>query len=238
MCYTHTASWIERQQRFCVKLGRLIFPSWNSLNTSCIRSLNHRHRLCHGQKHTQAPGHLWAIILLNHGNATLRVASRGTYKTIPPTRSRRMKSKIISGVGSTRRVRRRTMKTCWRKETLLCSSQASKTGIASRSSWLECQMIRLSGSGNYTLSTIWDGMTIPNALSNPGVETSSKAWDGWCGTQLTLSISCTPLSAASTAVLLYGDVCSSSRVCAGVCEVVSIVSCNETCCINIRSIDD
>jgi len=38
--------------------------------------------------------------------------------------------------------------------------------------------------------------------------------------------------------LLYGGVCSSSRVCAGVCEGVSIVSCNETCRIDIRSIDD
>jgi len=34
--------------------------------------------------------------------------------------------------------------------------------------------------------------------------------------------------------LLYGGVCSSSRVCTGVCEVVSIVSCNETCRIYIR----
>jgi hypothetical protein len=29
-----------------------------------------------------------------------------------------------------------------------------KNGMASRSSWLACQMIRLSGSGNYTLSRI------------------------------------------------------------------------------------
>jgi len=38
--------------------------------------------------------------------------------------------------------------------------------------------------------------------------------------------------------MLYGGVCSSSRVCAGVCEGVSIVSCNETCRIDIRSMDD
>jgi len=38
--------------------------------------------------------------------------------------------------------------------------------------------------------------------------------------------------------LLYGGVCSSSRVCAGVCKGVSIVSGNETCRIDIRSIDD
>jgi len=37
--------------------------------------------------------------------------------------------------------------------------------------------------------------------------------------------------------LLYGGVRSSSRVCAGVCEGVSIVSCNETCRIDIRSVD-
>jgi hypothetical protein len=38
--------------------------------------------------------------------------------------------------------------------------------------------------------------------------------------------------------LLYGGGCSSSQVCAGVCEGESIVSCNETCRIDIRSIDD
>jgi hypothetical protein len=37
---------------------------------------------------------------------------------------------------------------------------------------------------------------------------------------------------------LYGGVYSSSRVCAGLRDGVSIVSCNETCRINIRSIDD
>jgi hypothetical protein len=36
-------------------------------------------------------------------------------------------------------------------------------------------MIRLTGSGNYTLSRICDGMTITNGLSNTGVETSLKA---------------------------------------------------------------
>jgi len=38
--------------------------------------------------------------------------------------------------------------------------------------------------------------------------------------------------------LLYGGLCSNSRACAGVCEGVSIVSCNDTCHIDIRSIDD
>ena len=43
------------------------------------------------------------------------------------------------------------------------------------------QMLRISESWNYTLSWIWDGMTITNAQSKPGVEISSKACDGWCG---------------------------------------------------------
>ena len=38
--------------------------------------------------------------------------------------------------------------------------------------------------------------------------------------------------------LLYSGMCSSSRLCTGVCEGVSIVLCNETCRIDIRSIDD
>jgi hypothetical protein len=46
------------------------------------------------------------------------------------------------------------------------------------------------------------------------------------------------LSSMEEALLLYSGVCSSSGVCAGVCEGVSIVSCDETCRINIRSIDD
>jgi hypothetical protein len=50
-----------------------------------------------------------------------------------------------------------------------------KMGMVSRCSWLACQMIRLLGSGNYTLLSISDGMTITNGLSNTGVKTSSKA---------------------------------------------------------------
>jgi hypothetical protein len=38
--------------------------------------------------------------------------------------------------------------------------------------------------------------------------------------------------------VLYSGVCSDSRVCAGVCEGVSIVPCNETSRIDIRLIDD
>jgi len=40
------------------------------------------------------------------------------------------------------------------EETPLCVSHTSTTEMVSRSSWLACQMIRLSGSGNYALSRI------------------------------------------------------------------------------------
>jgi len=89
---------------------------------------------------------------------------------------------------------------CWRKKTQHSISQASKAGRASRRSWLTCQMIRLLGCGNHKLTRIWDGMTITNALSYPGVETSSKAWDGWRSSQATASISFTPLIVALTAI--------------------------------------
>jgi len=56
------------------------------------------------------------------------------------------------------------------------------------------------GSGNYTVSRIWNGMTITNALSNTGVKTSSKAWDGWWGSHRTPSIIFTPYSDALTAI--------------------------------------
>jgi len=142
----------------------------------------------------------WAITLLSPGNTTLRVSLRRTSRTILTTRLRRVKSTNISSVGSRRRAWRHTMTKCWRKKTPLCVSQASKTGMAYRSSWLACQMVWLSGSGNYTLSRIWDGMTITNALSNTGVETSWKAWDGWSGSQPTPSILFTPLSVTLTAI--------------------------------------
>jgi len=176
------------------------FPTSNTLKTLQTRSLNHRHLLCRGRKHTPAPALHWAITLLSDGNVTLRVALRWTYRTIPTTHLRRVKSTNISSVGPRRWVWRRKMTTCPRKKTPRCVCQASKTGIASRSSCVACQMIRLSGSGNYTLSRIWDGMTITNGLSNTGVETSSKALDGWCGSQSTWSISFTPLSIALTAI--------------------------------------
>jgi len=154
------------------------FPYLNTLKTSPTRSLNHHH-LCRGRKYTPAPAFRWSMTLPSHWNTNLRVALRRTYRSIPTTHSRRVKSTNISSVGSRRRVWRRTITTCWRKKTPLWVSQTSNTGMVSRSSWLACQMIRLSGSGNYILSRIWDGMTITKALSNTGVETSSKAFYGW-----------------------------------------------------------
>jgi len=50
-----------------------------------------------------------------------------------------------------------------------------KNGDGVQKLGLACQMIRLSGSGNYTLSRRCDGMTITNVQSNTGVETSSNA---------------------------------------------------------------
>ena len=129
-----------------------------------------------------------------------RAALRRTYKTIPTTRLRSMKSTNRSSVGSRRCAWRRTMTMCWRKETPLCASQHSKTWMASRSSCLARQMIRLLVSGNYTLWNIWDGMTIANDLFNTGVGISSKAWNGWYGSQPKLSISFSPFSVDLTAI--------------------------------------
>ena len=177
------------------------FPTSNTFNTSQTRNLNHHHHLlCHRRKHTPAPVLYCGITLPNHGNATRWVALRRTYRTIATTRLRPVKSTNICSVGSRSRVWRRTMTMCWRKKTPHGVSQVSKMGMASRSSWLACQVIRLSRSGNHTLSRIWDGMTITNGLSNTGVETSSKAWNGWCGSQPMPGISFTPLSITLTAI--------------------------------------
>jgi hypothetical protein len=54
-------------------------------------------------------------------------------------------------------------------------------------------MVRLLGSQNYTLSRIWDAITINNAPSNTGAQTFSKPWDDWCSRQPMASISFTPL---------------------------------------------
>jgi len=163
------------------------------------QSLSLCHLLCSRWKYTLAVALPCSITLLSHGNATLTVALREIYKIIPTTCFGRIWSTNTCSVGSRRKAWRPTMAKCWREKTPLFVSQASKTGIASKSSWVACQMIRLLGSGNYTLSRIWDGMTITNALSNTGVETSSKARDGWCGCQPMRSISSTPFSIAFTA---------------------------------------
>jgi len=176
------------------------FPTPNLSKPSQTNTINHRHLLFRRLNYSQAAELRWGISLLNQGNATLSVALRWTYETIPTARSRCVVSPTLSRVGSRRMTWIHTMTTCWTKETPLCISQASKTAIVSRSSWITCQMIRLSGSGNYTLSTIWDWMTITNALSNTWVMTSSKAWDGWCGSQPTPSISFMPVSIAVTAI--------------------------------------
>jgi len=176
------------------------FPTSNTLKSFQTLSLNHCHLLCHGWKNTLALALRWSITLLSHGNSTHRVTLRGAYKTISTTRLRRVKSTLISSVGSRRKAWRCTMTMCWTKKTPLCVSVASKTGIASKSLWLECQIIRPSGSGKYTLSRIWDGMKITNAQSNKRAETSLEAWDGWRSSQPMPSISFMPLSVALTAI--------------------------------------
>jgi len=176
------------------------FPTWNTLKPLRAWSLNHHHRLCLTLTHTPVPVLHWKVILLSHGNETLRVALRPTSRTILTTRQRPVKSTNISTVGSWTRVLRRTMTTCWRKNSALCISQASKPGMTSRSSWPACQIIRLLGSRIYTGSRIWDGMTFTDALLIAGVETFSKAWDGGSGSQPMLSILFTPLSIAITLI--------------------------------------
>jgi len=157
------------------------FTTLLTLKTSKTRSPNHRNVVCHGQKCILSLVLRWAIRLLSPVSFMLRVALRWSYKTTPTTRLRRVKSTNISSVGSRRRAWSHTLTTCCRKNTPLSISQTSITEMTSRSSWLACRMIRLSGSGNYTLWRIWNGMKIIKALSNTGVETSSKAWDEWCG---------------------------------------------------------
>jgi len=176
------------------------FPTSNTLEPLPTRSLNHCQLSCRGRKHCPLPALHWASTLPSHGNAALGVVLRGTYKTIPTTRLRCVKSTNISVVGSRARAIKCTVRMCWRKKTPLRVSEASKEGIACRSLWQACQMIRLSWSGNYTLSRIWDGMSITNALSNTGVKTSSKAWHGRCGSEPTPTMLFTPCSIHSTAI--------------------------------------
>ena len=172
------------------------FLTSNTLKASQARSLSYRH--LHGRRRmtTSAPKLRWGIALLSHRNVTLRVALKWIYKTIPTTHLRSVKSINISRVRSRRKTWRHTLTMCWRRKTPLFVTQASQTGIASKCSWLVCQMMRPSGSGNYTLSIIWDEMKITNALSNTAVETSSKAWDSWCRSRPTPSIFSTPIGVA------------------------------------------
>jgi len=118
-------------------------PTSNTLKTSQTRSLTHRHLLRRKRKYTHAPVLCWSIVLLSHGNATLRVAMSRTHKTIPTTPLPLLQSTNISSVGSRRKSLRHTVMTCWRKKRPLCVSEASKTGMASKCSWLACQIIRL-----------------------------------------------------------------------------------------------
>jgi len=170
------------------------------LKTSQRWNLHPGHLLCRRRNHTMALALRWVSTSLSHGDATLRVALERTYKTIPTTCLGRVKSTNILSVGSWRRAWTHTMTMSWRKKTLLCVSETSETGMSSSSSLLACLIIRLLWSGNYTLSKVWDAMTITNTLWNTGVETSSKAFNGWCGSQPTPSISLAPLSIAWTAI--------------------------------------
>ena len=79
------------------------FPTSNTLKTSQTCSLTHRHR-SRTRKYTPALALRCSITMLSHGNTTLSVALRGTYRSIPTTRLRLVKSTNISSVGSRRRV--------------------------------------------------------------------------------------------------------------------------------------
>jgi len=177
------------------------FPTSNTSNTLQTWSLNHHHHhLCHGRKHTLVLALNWVITLLSILEHNAQSALRRTYKTISTTRLRHVRCTNRSTVESRRRIRKRTMRMCWRKKTPLCVSQASKMGIVSINLWLACQMISIMGSGNDTLSRVWDGMTVTHAPSITGYETSSKARESWTGSQPTQSIWFMLLSGVWTAM--------------------------------------
>jgi len=169
-------------------------PTSNTVYTLQTRYLNHCHPLCRGRQYTPALALRWAI----GTQRSVLLWDQPTNNPYYP--SRPVKSTNISSVGSRRYAWILTMTTCWREQTPHCVSEASKMGMALTSPCLGFQQIRLSGSGNYTLLRIWDGMTITNTLSNTVVETSSKALDAWCGCLPTRIISCTPISIASTEI--------------------------------------
>jgi len=159
----------------------MCLPTLNKLKTLQTRSLKPCYPLCHGRTNTPAPPLSWAITVLSDGDMTLRVDLRRTYKTIHTTRWCHLNNTFISRVGSTKKARRPTMTSCWRKKPLLRISQGSSMWMASSSSWLTSPMSRLLVSGNYTLQRILDWMKITDSLSNTAVEASSTASDGWSG---------------------------------------------------------
>jgi len=200
--HTHTVNPLSIMNSM---LSMIQLMTWTHFSTSTMMeslqtsSPNHRQLVFPRRNHTPAPVLRWAITFLRHGNVTLRVTFKHIYKTIPSTHLRHMMSKNISHVGSRRRAWRHTMTACWREKTPLSISQVSTTGMASRGQWLTCHMVRPLGCQNYTLSRIWDGMTITNTPLNSGAQTLSKAWDGWCGSQPMPSFSLMPLSVDLTA---------------------------------------
>jgi len=60
-----------------------MFPYLEQVETSHSQSLKHHHILCNGRKYISVPALHWSITLLSWGNATLTVAFKWTYKTIP-----------------------------------------------------------------------------------------------------------------------------------------------------------
>lgn len=163
------------------------FPTSDIAKTWCTRNLNCCNLQYRSLKHSLALVHCRATTLLSPQNMTLMVALWQTCKTISTSQLAHMKSTNISSVESRRSVSEYNMTTCWTKKPLYCNAQASKTGKASISSWLPCQIIRHLRSGNYTLWRMCNRMTINNSLSTTRIETSSHTYDGWCGRQPTPS---------------------------------------------------
>jgi len=157
-----------------VMLTKILSKTWmwfhklKMLKWSQTWNLNNRHLLCCRWKYTPAPALSLALTLLGHGRAMLRVTLRRTYRSIPTTHLRHVKITNIFSVCWRRRVWRRTITMYGRMKIPLWVSDASITGMASRSSWPACHMIRLSARKNYTLLRIWDRKIITNELSNAG----------------------------------------------------------------------
>jgi len=174
----------------------MCLPTLKTLKTLHTHWFNHHHILFWTEKHTPVAAFCWAFRSLSHWNTTFRVTLNPTYNTIHTTELQYVNSTNINSLGSRGRERRNTTSMWWRKKILLCMSKPSEMGMASSRYWLACVIMRLSGSGNYTLSTIWDWMTITNALSDTWVETCSNVYDGWYGSQPIPTISYTHLNSA------------------------------------------